>query len=717
MVAGTYQVVASVTGATDVPFGLTNTPGAAATVTITGGDGQSAAAQQPLGQPLIVSVVDAFGNPVSGVTVTLDPPDPSGPTAQLTDSILTTGSDGTAQTTATAGTHAGSYVITASITGSTVAFHLSTTAGPPAVVTVDPGSTPQSTTVLTAFAQPLEVTVDDAFGNPCINTQVAFAAPATGASATFSAATVTTDSSGNAQTTATANATTGAYAASATVTGIDPAAFSLTNLAGSPTQVTAENGDGQSAIVDTDFASSLTVLLMDGQGNPVPNASVTFTAPGSGATAVLSTSTVMTDATGQASVTVHAGTVTGTYTVTATTAGAASPAQFTLTNTPDVAASITPDPGSTPQSATVGTSYTAPLTALVVDKFGNGVPGQTVTFAVPSTGASGTLSSLTAVTDATGKASVTITANTTAGSYAVTASCPGVAATASFSLSNLSGDAQIVSVRSGSQQSAAVATAFGAPLIARVQDKFGNPVVGADVTFQVPSSDPTATLSLTTVATNASGDATTFATASTLVGSYSVTASTPQGATPVTFALTNTPGGAGLGDRIAQVEPADRAGIERVPRAAGGDRGRCVRQQGLGRDRHVRRPARRSHGPAVGHHGHHRRRWHRHDARGRRRHRRQLRGRRDDRRDRHAGRLRADQHGRRGHHARSRSAAPTSYAMATTVFGARVIPCASSTRSATRSPARSSRSTRRRSARRVRCRTSRWYPTSTAWSR
>ena len=554
-VAGAYQVVASVAGAPDATFPLTNTPGAAANVTITGGDGQSATVLQPLDQPLVVTVVDSFGNPVSGATVTLHAPDASGPTAQLVDAILTTGTDGTAQTTATAGRHAGSYDVTASIPGSTATFHLSSVAGPAAVVRSVAGGSPQSATVLTAFAAPLEVVVEDAFGNPSIGTSVVFAAPASGATASFSAPTVVTDADGHAQTTATANGVTGGYAATATVTEVEPAAFSLTNLAGAPTQATATGGDGQAAVVDTDFASALVVLIVDDEANPVPNASVTFAAPTSGATAVLAATSVATDATGHASVTVHAGTVTGTYTVTATTAGAAAPVQFTLTNTPGPAVSLIAGEGSTPQSATVNTAYAAPLTAILADQFGNGIPGVTIAFAAPTLGPTGTLSAPTAVTDASGRASVTITANTTAGPFAVTASTATVEGTAAFALTNLTDPVQLLSVRSGSQQSAIVTTAFGLALVARLQDQFGNPVAGAIVVFEVPATGATATLTTASAATNEAGEATTVVTAGTVIGAYDVTASTASGAAPIAFALTNLVGAPATATATASSTP------------------------------------------------------------------------------------------------------------------------------------------------------------------
>ncbi len=90
------------------------------------------------------------------------------------------------------------------------------------------------------------------------------------------------------------------------------------------------------------------------------------------------------------------------------------------------------------QSAYLGNAFANNLTVQVTDGSGNGVWNAPVTFTVPSTGASATLSTYTAATDLNGMAAVKATANATAGGpYAVTASVIGVSPGASFSLTNL----------------------------------------------------------------------------------------------------------------------------------------------------------------------------------------------------------------------------------------------------------------------------------------
>ena len=98
--------------------------------------------------------------------------------------------------------------------------------------------------------------------------------------------------------------------------------------------------------------------------------------------------------------------------------------------------------GGSPQSTPATTAFATALSAKVTDGNGNPISNVTVTFAAPSSGASGTFpgSSLTATaaTDASGVATApTFTANSTVGGpYNVTASVLGVSGTAKFALTN-----------------------------------------------------------------------------------------------------------------------------------------------------------------------------------------------------------------------------------------------------------------------------------------
>jgi CSLREA domain-containing protein len=107
----------------------------------------------------------------------------------------------------------------------------------------------QSAAVLTAFTDPLVVTVSSSFGEPVAGGRVTFTAPGDGASAMLAGSPATIGSEGTASATATANGTRGAYAVTAAAAGASGAAsFSLTNALtatvtsitrGTPTDATA----------------------------------------------------------------------------------------------------------------------------------------------------------------------------------------------------------------------------------------------------------------------------------------------------------------------------------------------------------------------------------------------------------------------------------------------------------------------------------------------
>ncbi len=90
-----------------------------------------------------------------------------------------------------------------------------------------------------------------------------------------------------------------------------------------------------------------------------------------------------------------------------------------------------------PQGTLIGQAFNAPLVALLTENFASApLLGATIDFSAPSSGASATLSAGSAVTDASGLATVTATANATDGAYIVTASAAGVTSSASFNLTN-----------------------------------------------------------------------------------------------------------------------------------------------------------------------------------------------------------------------------------------------------------------------------------------
>jgi hypothetical protein len=316
----------------------------------------------------------------------------------------------------------------------------------PASITATAG-TPQTATVGTAFATNLAATVKDASGNAVSGLLVTFNAPTSGASGTFACSgnTAITNAAGVATAPAfTANTVAGKYTVTATGASLTTnPGYSMTNKAGPPASIVATAGTPQSATVNTAFPTNLAVTVTDIDGNPVSGATVTFTAPASGASGSFAggVNTAKTNAQGVATAGVFtANTVAGSYTVTAKVGAVTTNPGFALTNQAGAAAAITATAG-TPQSAAIHTAFATNLAATVTDAFGNAVSGATVTFTAPASGASGTFaggsSTAMVTTSASGVATAPVfTANGTTGGYTVSAKVGTITTSPGFLLTN-----------------------------------------------------------------------------------------------------------------------------------------------------------------------------------------------------------------------------------------------------------------------------------------
>lgn len=170
--------------------------------------------------------------------------------------------------------------------------------------------------------------------------------------------------------------------------------FIYSNLLGPPASITPNPGvAGQSALVNQAFATSISVTVKDAGSNPVPNTNVTFTTPGTGASALFSNSTntitVQTNASGVATAGVITANSTagGPYNLSVTAGTASTNIPLTNTNLPTHFAV------SAPAGTTAGTAFSATVT--VLDQFNNTVPGYRGTVHFTTTD-SGTGSSLPA---------------------------------------------------------------------------------------------------------------------------------------------------------------------------------------------------------------------------------------------------------------------------------------------------------------------------------
>ncbi len=231
-----------------------------------------------------------------------------------------------------------------------------------------------------------------------------------------------------------------------------------------------------------------------------------------------------------------------------------SPATGTISSAPEAPMTITVVMGTTPQSAAIGTAFVTPLAVDARDAGGNLVAGVSVTFTAPTMGASGQFGSsnmVTVMTNATGRATApTFTANTTAGTYMVTAQAMGGSnPSTTFTLTNSPGAAATLTITAGNNQSTTVGTAFPMNLIVTLKDASGNPVPGVSIVFtsmgvSTGGAAPGANFTGGNIGvTDANGQVSKAVTANTVPGTYNVTAMT-LGASPLsaTFTLTNNPG-------------------------------------------------------------------------------------------------------------------------------------------------------------------------------
>lgn len=116
------------------------------------------------------------------------------------------------------------------------------------------------------------------------------------------------------------------------------AGLAVTVSPGPAATATAASGSGQTAYVSTAFASPFAALITDASGNPIAGATVTFTAPATGASGTFAngtrTTTATTNTSGQATSSVFTANATGgSYAVSAGATGTSS-TTFATTNQP-----------------------------------------------------------------------------------------------------------------------------------------------------------------------------------------------------------------------------------------------------------------------------------------------------------------------------------------------------------------------------------------------
>ncbi|WP_423927125.1 Ig-like domain-containing protein [Dokdonella sp.] len=413
----------------------------------------SAVVSQVVSPSIGISVKDALGDPIPGVSVSFDVP-ATGASATVVPNPAVTDANGIAQVVTTANTVAGAYQITATVSGgpTPVVLDLTNLAGAPASIGPITGGG-QSAGPGEGFGSPIVFQVVDQFGNPVSGVEVTFIPPTSGASSSFSPNPATTDANGNVSVTATANTIAGTYDVEVSIPGITPnTSFELTNLPGPAAAIGNLSGSGQGAVTSTAFSSPLGLQVQDAFGNAVSGVAATFTAPGAGASAVLSPVVVSSGTDGFLSTNATANGIAGEYAVSVSLAGLGTVGSFNLTNLLDP--SIGPGGVSEPnQNSAIGMPFDCVLMLEVTDGSGTPVSGLTVDFVAPTSGASATLirgaasgTNLQITTDPDGLAWVEAVANGIEGVYTVGAQLRySLAAPVEFTLRNLAANDPVFS--------------------------------------------------------------------------------------------------------------------------------------------------------------------------------------------------------------------------------------------------------------------------------
>uniref|UniRef100_Q021V3 Ig domain protein, group 1 domain protein n=1 Tax=Solibacter usitatus (strain Ellin6076) TaxID=234267 RepID=Q021V3_SOLUE len=557
---GTHRLTASVAGQSVTSNSFRVNPASAAGIVHWSGGDQSAAVSTAYAAPLQASVTDAFGNHIAGVAVTFTAPS-TGPSVTFgAPATVTTDTFGIATSPVmTANGQAGLLTVTATAAGisSSASFSLVNLAGTANKLAFV--QQPTDTAAGAAMTPAVTVQVKDSFGNPVAAPGIAVtlqANPVAGGIARVLPS-QSTDASGLATFTGLVFTQIGQFellAQAGTVSSVHSVPFVI--RAGAPAKIVFTGGTPQSAIILTPFPQPLRAKVLDSSDNPVNGATVTFTAPSTGASANLSTPSAVTDATGQCAVTATANSAAGTYAVNAAVAGVAAYTVFHLTN-------LTGSVGRVafvqqPSNAAAGAAISPPVTVIVTDAGSNPVVDASVSIAVQ--GGTAELGGVSAVsTNASGLATFTDLNITVAGSYHLEAASSGMSAVSSEFHISVATSSVVVVAFDGDMQSAQVGATYAAPLKARVEDPYHNPIANAAVTFTAPASGASVAFSgATTVNSGADGVAISPAiTANAQTGTFQVAATTAAATAPAHFNLTNVAGNA---NKLAFVQqPVDAA--------------------------------------------------------------------------------------------------------------------------------------------------------------
>ena len=524
-------------------------------------------------EPLVVQALDVNGKPLSGATITF-----STNLGTLSNTSVTTGSNGYASTVLTAPSSNGTvtviatdgkhpYDFTISVGSATVqsAGTLSIVSGQGQLLTENVN------TSIAGFGSPLEALVVDLNGKPVANVPVVFSITSGtgslfGGSKTATGVTINTNAQGVASAAFLSSVVPNGLGSAqtqitATSAGTNTVTFYETtyptNTAFTPTVqfLTPQNGTTLTGQAGTVITGAFSAIVVDATGFAIPNVSVfaciptaptgiglpgTCTVPAANAPIPFGTCVdptgqgVLSNAKGKVSCDLQLNGVVGTGPIGAQYGYHFDTNAFPLKITPGPPGNITLVQGNN-QTGKPGTQLPTALVVQITDSFGNVLSDfGPVTWSVLSSGVPATLQNTSSATNSTGSASTLVTLGSTVGTVIIQVTAGNYSQ--EFSLTVASTAAAIQQV-SGNNQSAIVSAAFAAPLVVKVVDNQGNGVPGAPVTFALASGSASAVIATPTTTTDATGVASTAVTAGAAAGTISIVAT--SGTFTTTFTLSS----------------------------------------------------------------------------------------------------------------------------------------------------------------------------------
>ncbi len=356
---------------------VTFTPLEASRIVLDSGNNQTRNIGTILADSLVVMVTDKFGNPIEGFPVNFVPTAGNGKVVE--NMPVLTNAQGLAWCHYILGTTPGTDLVearAADLEGSPVIFRLNAVQG--RATTIEMVSGDGQTGIAGHWAHdPMVVYVADANGDPVWGVEVTFSAPMGGE---VYPVVDTTDAWGHAQTFLKLGKNAGTYTAVAqaeTLTQV--VTFAAEAVSGEAARVIIASGDNQTGTVAHTLPQPIVVKVTDPYGNGVPDIPVTFEVIDGGGS-VAASGPVPTDANGFARTTWTLGIHSGDQKTRAIAEGLeGSPVIFTAHAKPSTPDSIGVFSGNN-QKGQVGQQLGLPIEAIVLDRFGNGVPNVAVTF-------------------------------------------------------------------------------------------------------------------------------------------------------------------------------------------------------------------------------------------------------------------------------------------------------------------------------------------------